>query len=151
MSATQVIKNIDNYSIKFIDNELHLTPIRVIECGSELSDDNDIKHSTILKVIMNNTILEIKNYNPLLVHLIETIKTDKRVNIKDIIDKTGFNYKIGAYIIDGFVYREELGISIQYKASYETFKAIETLAKCYEYKLTLKLKTITSKVVVYEF
>lgn len=83
--------------------------------------------------------------------MIEKIKVDKEVNVKDIIDKIGFNFKIGEYILEGFHHKENLGISIQYKDGYNTFKAIEKLVKEYEYKLTLKLKTKTSKFVKYAF
>ena len=94
---------------------------------------------------------DIKNYSPLLSLLIEKIKVDKEVNVKDIIDKIGFNFKIGEYTNEGFHFKENLGISIQYKDGYNTFKAIEKLVKFYEYSLTLKLKTKTSKIVKYEF
>ena len=143
-SKNQIIKGIENYDLRFIDGDLHIIPRVIIK--NEI-DDNDIKSSTILKVKIDNELCEIKNYSPLLSFLIEKIKVDKEVNVKDIIDKIGFNFKIGEYTLEGFHYKEELGISIQYKDGYNTFKAIEKLVKEYEYKLTLKLKTKTSKIV----
>lgn len=143
-SKNQIIKGIENYDLRFIDGDLHIIPRVIIK--NEI-DDNDIKSSTILKVKIDGELCEIKNYSPLLSFLIEKIKVDKEVNVKDIIDKIGFNFKIGEYTLEGFHYKEELGISIQYKDGYNTFKAIEKLVKEYEYKLTLKLKTKTSKIV----
>lgn len=145
----QVIKDIENYQLRFIDGDLHIIPLVIIK--NEIDDDNDIKSSTILKVKIDNESSDIKNYSPLLSFLIEKIKVDKEVNVKDIIDKIGFNFKIGEYTLEGFHFKENLGISIQYKDGYNTFKAIEKLVKFYEYSLTLKLKTKTSKIVKYEF
>ena len=118
---------------------------------NEVNDETDIISSIILKVKINNKEINEKKYSPLLIYIIELINKEKNINVKDLIDKTKFNYKIGEYTYNGFHYKEHIGISIQYKDSYSTFKAIEILAKTYEYSLILKLKTNTSKIVKYEF
>lgn len=146
--TTQIIKDIENYNLRFINGDLHISPRVFIKHEIE---DNDIKFSTITKVKINDELVDITKYTPLLTYVITKIKIEKEVNVKDIVDKIGFNFKVGEYSLEGFTYKEELGISIQNKAAYDTFKAIEKLVKFYEYSLTLKLKTKTSKIVKYAF
>jgi hypothetical protein len=143
-----VIKEIKNYDLRFIDGNLHIKPL--IDIKTEIEEE-DIRSSEIKEVCINGDPIDIKTFAALLSYMIEKIKVDKEVNVKDIIDKAKFHFKIGEYTSEGYHYKKNLGISIQNKDSFNTFKAIEKLVKFYEYSLTLTLKTKTSKIIKYEF
>lgn len=145
---TQIISNIEKYDMKIIDGDLHLIPI--IEVKRVITEDN-ITYSKIIKTKFNKKIISIPTYSGLLIHIIENIKKEFQINVKDIVDLIDFNYKIGKYRKNGYHYKKKLKISLQYKSSFDTLKAIKTLIKHYNYSLIITILTDDDRYVKYKF
>jgi hypothetical protein len=147
MNSELVIPEIDKYTMKIINNTLILTPvseIKIIE-NRELKIEKILKNSfsksKIQKCTINNIIhAELKKYNQILLHIYSLI--DKKI----ILNNTKLNIKTEEKKGKGFVYYQNIGLSIQGVESNKTMSEILNMCKIQNIKLDLEILMLDNSI-----
>ena len=147
MNSELFIPEIDKYTMKIINNTLILTPvseIKIIE-NIDLKIENILKKnfskSKIQKCTINNIIqVRLKKYNQILLHIYSLI--DKNV----ILNNTKLNIKTEEKKDRGFVYYQNIGLSIQGADSNKTMSEILNMCKIQNIKLDLEILMLDNSI-----
>ncbi len=154
MNSELFIPEIDKYTMKIINNTLILTPvseIKIIENIDLKIENIDLKIENILKknfskskiqkCTINNIIqVRLKKYNQILLHIYSLI--DKNV----ILNNTKLNIKTEEKKDRGFVYYQNIGLSIQGADSNKTMSEILNMCKIQNIKLDLEILMLDNSI-----
>ena len=134
---------INNNETEEIQTEIKDNDDLVLEQERLLFNEN-LKGSVIKECKINNKILTITKYNPLLIHLYS--QTDK----KTILKNKSLNILEEEINEKGFKYYEKLGLSIQRVDSIHTLKEIIKFIKILKYKIELKIKLKNDEIFIFK-
>jgi hypothetical protein len=147
MNSELVIPEIDKYTMKIINNTLILTPVSEIkimeniELKIEKILKNSFSKSKIQKCTINDIIhVELKKYNQILLHIYSLI--DKKI----ILNNTKLNIKTEEKRDRGFVYHQNIGLSIQGADSNKTMSEILNMCKIQNIKLDLEILMLDNSI-----
>ena len=147
MNSELVIPEIDKYTMSIINNTLILTPVSEIKImeNRELKIEKILKNSfsksKIQKCTINNIIhAELKKYNHILLHIYSLI--DKKI----ILNNTKLNIKTEEKKDRGFVYHQNIGLSIQGADSNKTMSEILNMCKIQNIKLDLEILMLDNSI-----
>ena len=134
MDNTIIIPNIQEFTQQIINGNLVLTRITPFIDESTLFQKKDLRKSTITECKINNIIINIHKYHPILIYLYST------TNIETILQNTTLNILQQEIYDKGFCYYKQLGVSIQHADARRTLKEIINIIKIKNYNMELKIK-----------
>jgi hypothetical protein len=142
MSAQIVIPNINQYH-RILDrysNRLVLNPKPEFIEESKLFE-YDLRESKITECCINDNVYKSVKYRQMLIHIY------KMMDKNDIISKTTMNVSQQKVYEKGFMYYDDIGLSIQGADSRRTLKEIIRLSRIQEYTMKLSIKLKNNKIV----
>jgi len=138
------IKNINNYHLEIINNELILTPIRNYITEDELYNKN-INASKINYCIITDDDNNSNHYSTILLDIY------KSMSASIILQNTTFNIKLtNENGKCGYIWKPEINMSIQGKDAPGTLKEIINMVKLNNYKIHITIKLINGDIIDYK-
>lgn len=142
MSETIRISNIKNYTQEIINDELILTPKKIIITENEINMTN-LAHSSIMECIIKKgeeNISTKKSYRAILIDIWKSMSTQK------LFQNTTFNTKLGVDMkgVKGYNWHNDIKMSFQNKDAKGTLKEIIKMVKVsnnMSINLSVKLET----------
>lgn len=143
-----IVRDIENYNIKFINGDLIITP------KNDYIDEKDLKfidltQSTIICCRVyyknNNLITNKINYMDILIEIW------KLYNIPEIIQKTNFNILLtNKNDYKGYIWNELLGFSYIQQTENKIFREIINFIKFNDYNLDIQIKLNNNKIIFFK-
>ena len=143
-----IVRDIENYNIKFINGDLIITP------KNDYIDKTDLKFIDLTKSIIidcivcyknNNLITNKTNYIDILIEIW------KLYNIAEIIQKTNFNISLkNEKNYKGYIWNELLGFSYIKENENKIFKEIINFIKFNDYNIDIKIKLHNNKIIFFK-
>ena len=130
---TITIPNIQEFTQQIINSNLVLTKLTTSIDEATLFQKN-LRGSVITECKINNINNDINKYKKLLIYLYSTI------DIETILQNTILNILQQEIYGKGFVYYNQLGVSIQGADARKTLKEIINIIKIKNYSMELKIK-----------
>ena len=143
-----IVRDIENYNIKFINGDLIITP------KNDYIDEDDLKFIDLTKSIIidcricyknNNLITNKTNYMNILIEIW------KLYNIAEIIQKTNFNISLkNENNYNGYIWNELLGFSYIRENENKILKEIINFIKFNDYIIDIKIKLNNNKIIFFK-
>ena len=143
-----IIRDIENYNIKFINGDL------IITSKNNYIDETDLKFIDLTKSIAidcricyknNNLITNKTNYMNILIEIW------KLYNIAEIIQKTNFNISLkNENNYNGYIWNELLGFSYIRENENKILKEIINFIKFNDYIIDIKIKLNNNKIIFFK-
>jgi hypothetical protein len=143
-----IVRDIENYNIKFINGDL------IITSKNNYIDETDLKFIDLTKSIIidcricyknNNLITNKTNYMNILIEIW------KLYNIAEIIQKTNFNISLkNENNYNGYIWNELLGFSYIRENENKILKEIINFIKFNDYIIDIKIKLNNNKIIFFK-
>lgn len=143
-----IVRDIENYNIKFINGDLIITP------KNDYINEDDLKFIDLIKTTIvscricyknNNLITNKTNYMDILIEIW------KLYNIAEIIQKTNFNISFKTENnYKGYIWNEFLGFSYIKENENKILKEIINFIKFNDYNIDIKIKLKNKKIIFFK-
>jgi len=143
-----IVRDIENYNIKFINGDLIITP------KNDYINEDDLKFIDLIKTTIvscricyknNNLITNKTNYMDILIEIW------KLYNITEIIQKTNFNISFkNEKGYNGYIWNEFLGFSYIKENENKILKEIINFIKFNDYNIDIKIKLKNKKIIFFK-
>lgn len=143
-----IVRNIENYNIKFINGDLIITP------KNDYIDEDDLKFIDLSKSNIINCRVCYKNNNLITnktKYMDILIEIWKLYNITEIIQKTNFNISFkNENNYKGYIWNEILGLSYIQENENKIFKEIINFIKFNDYTIHTQIKLNNNKIIFFK-
>jgi hypothetical protein len=147
--STIIIKNINNYSLTFENNDLIIKKLLITIPNNYISYDElfkkNLRNSKIIYVKIDNELIpNIVKYKKLIIYIYQNL--DKQT----IINNTILNVSINEINDKGYVYESDIGLSIQGVDSKKALKEIINQITKNNQIIEIKIKLKSEDEIVYK-